>query len=42
VQDEDRRLRQLAREMIEKGEIDEVEITPDALKAFLTAIATIF
>ncbi|MFO1110331.1 MAG: hypothetical protein U1E61_14180 [Bradyrhizobium sp.] len=36
VQDEDERLRLLARQMIKKGEIDEVEITPDALKSFLT------
>ena len=36
VQDEDHRLRQLAREMIKEGQIDEVEITPDAIKAFLT------
>src|SRR6185437_10448916 len=36
VQNEDQRLRQHAREMIKKGDIDEVEITPDALKAFLT------
>jgi putative GTP pyrophosphokinase len=35
VQDEDNRLRQTARQMIKEGEIDEVEITPDALKAFL-------
>jgi len=35
VQDEDDRLRQAARQMIREGEIDEVEITPDALKAFL-------
>lgn len=36
VQDQDQRLRQEARQMIKRGEIDEVEITPDALKAFLT------
>lgn len=36
VQDEDDRLRQTARQMIKEGEIDDVEITPDALKAFLT------
>jgi ppGpp synthetase/RelA/SpoT-type nucleotidyltranferase len=36
VQDEDRRLREDARKMIKEGNIDEVEITPDALKAFLT------
>ena len=36
VQDEDNRLRQHARQMIKKGELDDVEITPDALKAFLT------
>ena len=35
VQDEDNRLRQMARQMIKEGEIDEVEITPDALKTFL-------
>ncbi len=36
VQDEDKRLRQSARQKIKDGEIDDVEITPDALKAFLT------
>jgi ppGpp synthetase/RelA/SpoT-type nucleotidyltranferase len=36
VQDEDNRLRQVARQMIKEGEIDEVEITPDALKTFLS------
>lgn len=36
VQDEDQRLRQVAREMIKEGQIDAVEITPDAIKAFLT------
>lgn len=36
VQDEDLRLREAARQMIKDGQIDEVEITPDALKAFLT------
>ncbi|MGX4769922.1 hypothetical protein ACWAUC_08915 [Bradyrhizobium guangdongense] len=35
VQDEDDRLRQLARQLIKEGEIDDVEITPDALKTFL-------
>lgn len=36
VQDEDRRLRDQARENIKEGTIDEVEITPDALKTFLS------
>jgi ppGpp synthetase/RelA/SpoT-type nucleotidyltranferase len=36
VQDEDKRLRQEARQKIREGEIDEVEITPDALKTFMT------
>jgi putative GTP pyrophosphokinase len=36
VQDEDQRLRQFARQMIKQGEIDQVEITPDSVKAFLT------
>jgi putative GTP pyrophosphokinase len=36
IQDEDVRLRKITRQMIKEGEIDEVEITPDALKVFLT------
>lgn len=36
VQDEDQRLRSHARQQIKSGNIDNVEITPDALKAFLT------
>lgn len=35
IQDEDNRMRQTARQMIKEGEIDEVEVTPDALRAFL-------
>lgn len=35
VQDEDQRLRQEARALIKQGDIDLVEITPDALKSFL-------
>lgn len=36
IQDEDNRLRENARSLIRKGELDEVEITPDALKSFLS------
>jgi putative GTP pyrophosphokinase len=35
VQDEDQRLRQRAREKIKQGDFEKVEITPDALRAFL-------
>jgi putative GTP pyrophosphokinase len=35
VQDEDHRLREQARTRIDEGDLERVEITPDALKAFL-------
>jgi putative GTP pyrophosphokinase len=35
IQHEDERLRDKARESVQKGELDQVEITPDALKAYL-------
>lgn len=35
VQDDDRRLREQARSQIAQGRLDQVEITPDAIKAFL-------
>jgi len=35
VQDEDERLRREARELVREGRLDEVKITPDALKAYL-------
>jgi len=35
IQDEDERLRQLARKSVQEGRLVEVEITPDALRAYL-------
>lgn len=35
IQDDDRRLAEDARESVRTGDLDQVEITPDALKAFL-------
>jgi len=36
VQEEDKRLREDARQKIKEGSIDQVEITPDALRTFLS------
>lgn len=35
IQDEDERLRKQARQSVKEGKLDEVEITPDALKTYL-------
>lgn len=35
IQDEDEMIREKARESVQKGELESVEITPDALKAYL-------
>lgn len=35
IQDEDERLRQLARRSVQEGRLEEVEITPDALRTYL-------
>lgn len=35
IQDEDERLRQLARKSVKEGRLEEVEITPDALRTYL-------
>ena len=35
IQDEDKELKQLARTSVEKGVLDEVEITADALRSYL-------
>ncbi len=35
IQDEDERLRQLARQSVQEGRLEEVEITPDALHTYL-------
>ena len=37
IQDEDERLRQVARASVRQGKLEDVEITPDALKAYLDA-----
>jgi hypothetical protein len=37
IQDEDERLREAARASVQQGKLEDVEITPDALKAYLDA-----